>query len=65
MLGGFCCGWVIWLPWPAPAVPAPFWAIANMPRDKHATAIAVILLVFPDFILPLKVEIASARPVGF
>ena len=34
-----------------------------MPMDKHATTIAVILFVFPDFILPLEVECLS--PTGW
>ncbi|PYK29440.1 MAG: hypothetical protein DME57_10265 [Verrucomicrobia bacterium] len=34
-----------------------------MPIDKHATVIAVILLVFPVFILPLEVECPS--PTGW
>ena len=34
-----------------------------MPSDKQATAIAVILLVFPDFILPLEVK--CFRPTGW
>jgi hypothetical protein len=35
-----------------------------MPSDKHATAMAVILLVFPDFIFPLEVE-RFCRPAEF
>ena len=55
ILDVFRCGCAIELPRPAP-VPPPFCAIAYMPSDKHTTVIAVVLLMFPGFILPLEVE---------
>jgi hypothetical protein len=36
-----------------------------MPIERHAIAIAAILLFFPVFIFPLEVEMAFSRPVGF
>jgi hypothetical protein len=47
-----------------PGGPPPFCAIAYIANDKIATVIAVVLLMSPDFIVPLTLKFL-VRPGGF
>jgi hypothetical protein len=47
-----------------PGGPPPFCAIAYIASDKIATVIAVVLLMSPDFMVPLSLKFI-ARPAGF